>query len=41
MVDQRPYGDRPVRVGVQVEPQHAEWASIRQAVLDAEAAGVK
>jgi len=40
MVDQRPYGDRPIRIGLQVQPQHAEWASIRQAVLDAEAAGV-
>ena len=36
----RPYGDRPIRIGLQVQPQHAEWASIRQAVLDAEAAGV-
>jgi probable F420-dependent oxidoreductase len=36
----RPYGDRPIRIGLQVQPQHAEWASIRQAVLDAEESGV-
>ena len=36
----RPYGDRPIRIGLQVQPQHAEWASIRQAVLDAEDIGV-
>jgi len=36
----RPYGDRPIRIGLQVQPQHAEWASIRQAVLDAEEMGV-
>ena len=38
--DSRPYGDRPIRIGLQVQPQHAEWAAIRQAVLDAEEAGV-
>lgn len=36
----RPYGDRPVRIGLQVQPQHAEWATIRRAVLDAEQMGV-
>ena len=36
----RPYADRPIRIGLQVQPQHAEWATIRQAVLDAEDAGV-
>ena len=28
--------DRPVRIGVQLQPQHATYASIRQACADAE-----
>ncbi len=32
--------DRPVRVGVQLQPQHATYASIRQACADAEEIGV-
>jgi probable F420-dependent oxidoreductase len=36
----RPYADRPVRIGVQLHPQHAEYADIRRAVAAAEAAGV-
>jgi probable F420-dependent oxidoreductase len=35
----RPYGNRPMRVGVQLQPQHADWATIRQGALDAEAMG--
>ena len=31
---------RPVRVGVQVQPQHADWAAIRTAVVEAEELGV-
>lgn len=33
-------GSRQIRIGVQVSPQHTGWAEIRQACLDAEAAGV-
>ena len=32
--------DRPVRIGVQIQPQHADWAQIRGAVLAAEDRGV-
>ena len=32
--------DRPVRIGVQLQPQHATYASIRQACADAEEIGV-
>ena len=35
-----PYADRPVRVGVQLQPQHAEYADLRRAVNAAEEAGV-
>ncbi len=31
---------RPVRIGVQLQPQHADWADIRRAVVAAEEAGV-
>ncbi|GAB3683079.1 LLM class F420-dependent oxidoreductase [Angustibacter aerolatus] len=31
---------RPVRIGVQLHPQHAEWSDIRRAVVAAEEAGV-
>ena len=31
---------RPVRIGVQIQQQHAEYADIRRAVADAEQAGV-
>jgi probable F420-dependent oxidoreductase len=35
-----PYADRPVRVGVQLQPQHADYADLRDAVNVAEEAGV-
>jgi probable F420-dependent oxidoreductase len=35
-----PYGNRPIRIGIQLHPQHADWADIRQAALDAEGLGV-
>ena len=35
-----PYADRPVRVGVQLQPQHADYADLRRAVTAAEEAGV-
>src|SRR4051794_41748771 len=31
---------RAVRIGVQIQPQHAEWSEIRRAVVAAEEAGV-
>jgi probable F420-dependent oxidoreductase len=31
---------RPVRIGVQIQPQHASWKDIRRAVVAAEEAGV-
>lgn len=31
---------RPVRIGVQIQPQHADWADIRRAVVAAEDLGV-
>ena len=31
---------RPVRIGVQLQPQHAEWSDIRRAVVAAEELGV-
>ena len=34
------YADRPVRVGVQLQPQHADYADLRRAVDRAEEAGV-
>lgn len=34
-----PRPDRPVRIGVQVQPQHADYAQIRRAVAAAEEAG--
>ena len=34
------YGDRPLRVGVQLQPQHAEYSELRRAVDAAEQAGV-
>jgi probable F420-dependent oxidoreductase len=36
----RPYADLPVRIGVQIQPQHAEYADLRRAVAAAEEAGV-
>ena len=33
-------GDRPIRIGVQLQPQHATYAAIRQACADAEEIGV-
>ena len=35
-----PYTNRPVRVGVQLQPQHADYADLRRAVAAAEEAGV-
>jgi probable F420-dependent oxidoreductase len=32
--------NRPIRIGVQIQPQHADYKQIRQAVADAEEAGV-
>jgi probable F420-dependent oxidoreductase len=34
------YHDKPVRIGVQIQPQHSEWADIRRAVVAAEELGV-
>jgi probable F420-dependent oxidoreductase len=39
MSDDR-YADRPVRIGVQLQPQHADYADLRSAVDRAEEAGV-
>ena len=36
----RPYGARPVRIGLQLQPQHADYADIRRAVAQAEEIGV-
>ena len=36
----RPYAALPVRIGVQIQPQHAEYADLRRAVAAAEEAGV-
>ena len=35
-----PLLDTPVRLGVQLQPQHADYASIRDAVREAEEIGV-
>ena len=34
------FADRPVRIGVQLQPQHADYADLRRAVDRAEEAGV-
>jgi probable F420-dependent oxidoreductase len=39
-VSELPYANRPVRVGVQLQPQHADYADLRRAVGAAEEAGV-
>jgi probable F420-dependent oxidoreductase len=36
----QPYANRPVRIGVQLQPQHADYAELRRAVDAAEEAGV-
>lgn len=36
----RPYADRPVRIAVQIQPQHAEYDDVRRAVAEAEELGV-
>jgi probable F420-dependent oxidoreductase len=36
----RPYADRPLRIGVQLQPQHSDYAGLRRAVSAAEDAGV-
>jgi probable F420-dependent oxidoreductase len=36
----RAYGSRPLRIGVQLQPQHASYAELRRAVDAAEQAGV-
>ncbi len=35
-----PYANRPLRIGVQLQPQHADYADLRRAVDAAEEAGV-
>lgn len=35
-----PYADRPFRVGVQLQPQHADYSALREAAAAAEEAGV-
>ncbi len=35
-----PYANRPLRVGVQLQPQHADYSDLRRAVSAAEEAGV-
>jgi probable F420-dependent oxidoreductase len=37
---EQPYANRPVRIGVQLQPQHADYATLRAAVDMAEEAGV-
>jgi probable F420-dependent oxidoreductase len=37
---EQPYADRPVRIGVQLQPQHTDYATLRRAVDAAEQAGV-
>src|SRR4051812_10314422 len=37
---ERPYANRPVRVGVQLQPQHADYKDLRRAVVEAEDLGV-
>jgi len=39
-VPELPYANRPLRVGVQLQPQHADYADLRRAVAAAEEAGV-
>jgi probable F420-dependent oxidoreductase len=39
-VSPSPYAQRPVRIGVQLQPQHADYATLRRAVAAAEGAGV-
>jgi probable F420-dependent oxidoreductase len=39
-VSELPHANRPVRVGVQLQPQHADYADLRRAVDAAEEAGV-
>jgi probable F420-dependent oxidoreductase len=39
-MNEHAYGNRPVRIGIQLHPQHAEWADIRKAALAAEELGV-
>lgn len=36
----RPYSAKPVRIGIQLRPQHADYADIRRAVAEAEEIGV-
>ncbi len=36
----RPYATKPVRIGVQIQPQQADYADIRRAVAEAEEVGV-
>ena len=39
-VQDLPYAARPVRIGVQIQPQQADYAAIRRAVAEAEEMGV-
>ena len=40
LMSELPYANRPVRVGVQLQPQHADYVDLRRAVDAAEEAGV-
>jgi probable F420-dependent oxidoreductase len=37
---EQPYADRPVRIGVQLQPQHSDYAGLRSAVAAIEESGV-
>jgi probable F420-dependent oxidoreductase len=39
-VSEQPYANRPLRIGVQLQPQHADYVALRRAVAAAEEAGV-
>jgi probable F420-dependent oxidoreductase len=39
-VSELPYANRPLRIGVQLQPQHADYVALRRAVAAAEEAGV-
>lgn len=36
----RTYGNRPIRIGAQLQPQHADYKDLQRAVAEAEAIGV-
>src|SRR5215470_11572201 len=37
---ERPYATGPVRIGAQIQPQHADWTAIRRTAAEADALGV-